>query len=78
MRISAITDYPFKMPSPTFDAFAATIAARIDAERYALAARWLDRLVAVIPVGPNDVFPSETLLDHIPKLIEQIAKSQCC
>ena len=62
------------MPSPTFDAFAATIAARIDAERYALAARWLDRLVAVIPVGPNDVFPSETLLDHIPKLIEQIAK----
>ena len=62
------------MPSPTFDAFAATIAARIDAERYALAARWLDRLVALIPVGPNDVFPSETLLDHIPKLIEQIAK----
>lgn len=62
------------MPAPTFDAFAATIAARIDAERYALAARWLDRLVALIPVGPNDVFPSETLLDHIPKLIEQIAK----
>ena len=62
------------MPSPTFDAFAATIAARIDAERYALAARWLDRLVALIPVGPNDVFPTETLLDHIPKLIEQIAK----
>jgi signal transduction histidine kinase len=62
------------MPSPTFDAFAATIAARIDAERYALAARWLDRLVAVIPVGPNDVFPTDALLDHIPKLIEQIAK----
>ena len=62
------------MPSPTFDAFAATIAARIDAERYALAARWLDRLVALIPVGPNDVFPTETLLDHVPKLIEQIAK----
>lgn len=62
------------MPSPTFDVFAATIAARIDAERYALAARWLDRLVALIPVGPTDVFPSKTLLDHIPKLIEQIAK----
>ena len=62
------------MPSPTFDAFAATIAERIDAERYALAARWLDRLVALIPVGPNDIFPTQTLLDHIPKLIEQIAK----
>src|SRR5262245_11736339 len=62
------------MSSPTFDAFAATIAARIDAQRYALAARWLDRLVAVIPVGPNDVFPTDALLNHIPKLIEQIAK----
>jgi signal transduction histidine kinase len=62
------------MQSPTFDTFAATIAARIDAERHALAARWLDRLIALIPVGPNDVFPTETLLDHIPKLIEQIAR----
>jgi signal transduction histidine kinase len=34
----------------------------------------LDRLVALIPVGPNDVFPTDALLDHIPKLIEQIAR----
>jgi signal transduction histidine kinase len=62
------------MPSPTFETFAATIAARIEAERYTLATRWLDRLIALIPVGPNDVFPTDALLDHIPKLIEQIAK----
>jgi signal transduction histidine kinase len=48
---------------------------RIHAERHALAARWLERLVAVIPVEPTDVFPTETLLDHIPNLIEEIAKS---
>ena len=74
MGISAITRLPLQCRHRLFDAFAATIAARIDAERYALAARWLDRLVALIPVGPNDVFPTETLLDHVPKLIEQIAK----
>ena len=58
----------------TDDTFAAAIAARIEAESYALATRWLDRLTALIPVGPNEVFPTEALLDHIPKLIEQIAK----
>jgi len=62
------------MSLPTDDTFAATIAARISAERYALATRWLDRLIALIPVGPNEVFPTEALLDHIPRLIEQIAK----
>src|SRR5262245_54149685 len=62
------------MSPPTDDTFAATIAARISAERYPLAARWLDRLVALIPVGANEVFPTEALLDHIPRLIEQIAK----
>jgi signal transduction histidine kinase len=62
------------MSPPADDAFAAAIAARIAAERNALAARWLERLIAVIPVGPNEVFPTEALLDHIPKVIEQIGK----
>jgi signal transduction histidine kinase len=62
------------MPSRTYETFAATIAARMEAERSTLATRWLDRLIALIPVGPNEVFPTEALLDHIPKLIEQIAK----
>ena len=62
------------MSPPTDDTFASTIAARIANERYHLATRWLDRLIALIPVGPNDVFPTEALLDHIPRLIEQLAK----
>ena len=52
--------------------FAAAIAARIHTERYALSARWLERLTALIPVAPNEVFASDALLDHIPSLIEEI------
>jgi signal transduction histidine kinase len=38
----------------------------------ALSLRWLERLVALLPVDANAVFTSEELLDHIPHLIEQI------
>jgi signal transduction histidine kinase len=37
-----------------------------------LSRRWLERLVALLPVDANAVFTSEELLDHIPHLIEQI------
>ena len=62
------------MASTTPEAFAAAIAARIDSDRHELAARWLERLVALIPVPPDDVFPTEALLDHIPNLIQEVAK----
>jgi len=58
----------------TPEAFAAAIAARIDADRHQLAARWLERLTALIPVPPDDVFPTEALLDHVPNLIQEVAK----
>src|SRR5258706_6540769 len=54
--------------------YSAAIAARLDSERHDLAARWLDRLVAVIPVLPLAVFPSEAFLDHSPELIKEIAR----
>jgi hypothetical protein len=63
------------MSSATHESFSVAIGARIEAESGALAARWLERLIAVIPVEPTNVFPTESLLDHIPNLIEQIAKS---
>ena len=63
-----------KLPSATHERFSAAVAAHIDAARHELAARWLDRLTALIPVGPNDVFPTDTLLDHIPALIQEIGK----
>jgi signal transduction histidine kinase len=49
------------------------IAERMTAEHRMLASRWLDRLNAVLPVEPNDVFPTHDLLDHVPALILEIA-----
>jgi signal transduction histidine kinase len=39
-----------------------------------LSLRWLERLVALLPVEANAVFTSNELLDHIPGLIEEIGK----
>jgi signal transduction histidine kinase len=38
-----------------------------------LAARWFERLVELLPVDARDVFPTESLLDHIPALIVEIS-----
>jgi signal transduction histidine kinase len=55
-------------------AFAATIAESMRASHIELAARWLQRLHELLPVPVAAVFPSASLLDHIPDLIEQIAE----
>lgn len=62
------------MTSTTTQDYPAVIAARMAAERLALAGRWLARLHELLTVSANDVFPSERLLDHIPLLVEQIAR----
>ena len=54
--------------------FGGQIAERMVAEHQVLAARWLERLNAVLPVAANDVFPTDHLLDHIPSLIVEIAE----
>lgn len=54
--------------------FADTVAERIAAEHALLAARWFARLNELLPVDPNDVFPSEQILDHIPSLIVDIGR----
>jgi signal transduction histidine kinase len=53
--------------------FSEAIADRIAAEHALLAARWFARLRDLIPVGANEVFPSDSLLDHIPSLIVDIS-----
>jgi signal transduction histidine kinase len=60
--------------SAEHQSFADAIAVRLHEHRQALAARWLERLMTRLPVAPNEVFPSEALLDHIPALIEELAK----
>ena len=53
--------------------FSEAIADRITAEQALLAARWFARLNDLLPVGANEVFPSDSLLDHIPSLIVDIS-----
>jgi signal transduction histidine kinase len=53
--------------------FGDLIADRIRSERVAISERWLERLVDLLQVRPNDVFPTEHLLDHIPALVVEIA-----
>lgn len=60
---------PFVAPD-----FGAQIAERMAAEHQVLAGRWLERLNALLPVDPNEVFPTDHLLDHIPSLIVEIAE----
>jgi signal transduction histidine kinase len=62
------------MGTLTADHYAAVIAQRMDAERVAISARWLKRLRGRLTVPVNDVFPSDQLLDHIPVLVEEIAR----
>ena len=52
--------------------FGDRIAERMRAEQQVLAARWFERLVELLPVDAREVFPTESLLDHIPALIVEI------
>jgi signal transduction histidine kinase len=52
--------------------FGGLIAERMRAEHRALAARWFERLLHLLPVDARDIFPTESLLDHIPALILEI------
>jgi signal transduction histidine kinase len=53
--------------------FSEAIADRIASEHALLAARWFARLHDLLPVAAEEVFPSDSLLDHIPSLIVDIA-----
>lgn len=53
--------------------FAEAIADRMSEEHAQLAARWFARLRDLLPVEANEVFPSDSLLDHIPSLIVDIS-----
>lgn len=52
--------------------FESVIADRIISQYQDLAARWFERLVDLLPVDARDVFPTDSLLDHIPALILEI------
>ena len=49
------------------------IAERIRSSHREIALRWLERLNALLPLDAHEIFPSDTLLDHVPALITEIA-----
>ena len=53
--------------------FTEAIAERMAADHALLAARWFSRLHDLLPVDANEVFPSDSLLDHIPSLIVDVS-----
>ena len=64
----------YTSPSQVKDVITATefgdaIAARMRSEHRTLAARWFDRLIDILPVEARDIFPTDSLLDHVPSLI---------
>lgn len=52
---------------------AAIMAERLRAARTELTTRWLDRISERVSINPNRIFPTEELLDHVPKLINGVA-----
>ena len=57
--------------------FGDLIGARMRDEHQQLAARWFTRLLDLVPVNARDVFPTESLLDHVPALIVEISHYVC-
>lgn len=52
---------------------AVELAARIRAAQEELTARWLERIRARVTLEPEQIFPSDELLDHVPVLLAGIA-----
>jgi signal transduction histidine kinase len=60
--------------APLADSTAASLAARLHAAQRQLAGQWLDQLTELLTVHKQDVFPGTQLLDHVPELIDEIAR----
>jgi signal transduction histidine kinase len=54
--------------------FGDVIAAQMRSHHRAIAERWLERLVVLLPVDAIAIFPSDQMLDHIPALIAELAE----
>ena len=52
---------------------APALAASIRDARMELTSRWLERIQARVTLEPNQVFPTDELLDHVPLIIDGIA-----
>jgi signal transduction histidine kinase len=62
------------MHAPSFGDTVEHLASRLAADHTALAQTWLERLDHLLDVEKRDVFPTPQLLDHIPELLDEIAR----
>jgi signal transduction histidine kinase len=53
--------------------FRALVGQRIEAAHQTLASRWFEQLQQLVPVAPDDIFPGDQPLGHIPALILELA-----
>ena len=53
---------------------AATLARRMRENREELVERWLGRIAERVSILPNDIFPTDQLLNHVPLLVDGIAR----
>jgi signal transduction histidine kinase len=68
---------PARPTTDTPTGYAEILAERIQQEKSGLAARWLEELTAIVAVDVNDVFPGDSLLDHIPLLLHEVGGYLC-
>ena len=62
------------MPANKFDSLRESVTAGIDAASADIAAQWLEGLAEIIDENVREIFPTDLILDHIPSLIEELAK----
>jgi signal transduction histidine kinase len=53
--------------------FRTLMSERIEAAHQSLASGWLDQLKQLVPVAPDDIFPGDQPLGHVPALIRELA-----
>jgi len=52
---------------------ASSLADWLRADRDLVTERWLERISARVTIEPNGIFPSQDLLDHVPRLVQGVA-----
>jgi signal transduction histidine kinase len=61
------------MTIPSECRLASILAQRLRENRNELVLRWLERIAHRVALSPGQIFPSEDLIDHVPRLIDGIA-----
>jgi signal transduction histidine kinase len=61
------------MDEPVECPLAGALAQRLRNARDDLTQRWLDRIAARVAIDPDHIFPSQALLNHVPRLVDGIA-----